>query len=195
MWLVGLYRYRCRHPCTARCKPSDLVFCTLRRRLHQPLHCRSLCIEGRSHVAGAACWSVSERNKHQGADGHCRVDDCRENPFSCRAVSNGLHQIAQRQKTDDERTYTDGCNSTDRPAVDPAGRSRTDGEGDTVHRGQESDGGTAAAPIWITTWGMYGSIACTTLPMRLIMVAPIRRLQKNRTARRWFLCVISVRVV
>ncbi|MGB6516184.1 hypothetical protein [Mycobacterium sp.] len=39
-----------------------------------------------------------------------------------------------------ERTYTDRCNGTDGQAVNPAGRSRTDGEGDTVHGGQESDG-------------------------------------------------------
>jgi len=33
------------------------------------------------------------------------------------------------------------------------------------------------------------------LPMRLTVVAPIRKPQKNRTARWWLLCVISVRVV
>jgi hypothetical protein len=33
------------------------------------------------------------------------------------------------------------------------------------------------------------------LPMRLTMVAPTRKHQKNRTALRWCLCVISVWVV
>jgi hypothetical protein len=39
--------------------------------------------------------------------------------------------------------------------------------------------------------GTYGSTACVTLPRTLTMVAPIRSTQKNLTARRWFLWLIS----
>jgi hypothetical protein len=56
-------------------------------------------------------------------------------------------------------------------------------------------GGTAAAPIWMTMRAMYGSTACAILPMRLTVVAPIRKHQKNRTARWWFRWAISVWVV
>jgi hypothetical protein len=51
-----------------------------------------------------------------------------------------LHQIAQRQEAQSERSDADGCNSTDRPAVNPAGCSCTDCEGDAVHGSQERDG-------------------------------------------------------
>ena len=47
----------------------------------------------------------------------------------------------------------------------------------------------------MTMRGMYGSTACAMLPTRLTMVAPISKPQKNRTARWWFLWVISVWVV
>ena len=56
-------------------------------------------------------------------------------------------------------------------------------------------GGTAAAPIWTMTCGRYGSIARAMLPTRLTKVAPIRKHQKNRTARLWFRWVISVWLV
>jgi hypothetical protein len=39
-----------------------------------------------------------------------------------------------------ERANPDDCNSTDRPAINPAGRPCTDGEGDAVHGGEEGDG-------------------------------------------------------
>jgi hypothetical protein len=55
-------------------------------------------------------------------------------------------------------------------------------------------GGTAAVPIWMTTSGRYGSTACEILPTRLSVVAPIRKHQKKRTARRWFFAATSVRV-
>ena len=74
-----------------------------------------------------------------GADGHRRVDDRGENPCSCRAVPNGSHQIAQRQETRGKCACADGCNRADRPTVNPAGCSRTDGEGDAVYGCQESD--------------------------------------------------------
>ena len=95
---------------------------------------------GQMSGARAACWFVPERNQHHGADGHCRVDDRGENPCSCRAVPNTLHQISQRQETHGERACADGGNSADRPAVNPAGRSRTDGEGNAVHGGEKGDG-------------------------------------------------------
>jgi hypothetical protein len=44
-------------------------------------------------------------------------------------------------------------------------------------------------PIWTATWGMYGSSAWVMLPVRLTRVAPIKRPQKKRTARWWFLWV------
>jgi hypothetical protein len=81
-----------------------------------------------------------KRNQHHGADGHCGVDDRGENPCSCRAVPDGAHQIPQRQETHGECTYTDGCNSADRPAVYPARCSRPDGEGDAMHGGEQGDG-------------------------------------------------------
>jgi hypothetical protein len=56
-------------------------------------------------------------------------------------------------------------------------------------------GGTAAAPIWMTTCGRYGSTACAMLPMMMTVVAPIRKPQKNRTARWWFRLVMSVWVL
>ena len=56
-------------------------------------------------------------------------------------------------------------------------------------------GGTAAAPIWTTMRGMYDSAACAMLPIRLTVVAQIKKLQKNRTARWWDLWVISAWVV
>jgi hypothetical protein len=90
------------------------------------------------HGAGAACWFVPECNQHQGADGNGRVDDCRENPCRCGAVSNHLHQIAQRQELHGESPKPDDCNSTDRPAVNPAGCPCADGEGDAVHGSKES---------------------------------------------------------
>ena len=63
-----------------------------------------------------------------------------ENRCRCRAVPDDSHQIAQRQETHGECAYADGCDSADRPAVNPAGRSRTDGQGDAVHGGKEGDG-------------------------------------------------------
>jgi hypothetical protein len=51
-----------------------------------------------------------------------------------------LHQISQRQKTQGERASADGCNSTDRPVINPAGRPSTHSEGDSVHSSKESDG-------------------------------------------------------
>ena len=98
------------------------------------------CIGGRGHGARAACRFVPERNQHQGADGHCRIDDCREHPCSRGAVADVSHQIAQGQEAHRERAYADGRNSADRPAVNPAGRSRTDSEGDAVHGGEQCDG-------------------------------------------------------
>jgi len=56
---------------------------------------------------------VSERNQHQGADGHRRVDDCGENPRRCGAVPDDSHQIAQRQETHGECACADGGNSAD----------------------------------------------------------------------------------
>ena len=85
----------------------------------QPLHRWSLCIGGHGRGAGAACWFVPERNQHQGADGHCRVDDRGENPCRCGAVPDGSHQIAQRQEAHGECADADGRNSADRPAVNP----------------------------------------------------------------------------
>jgi hypothetical protein len=41
------------------------------------------------------------------------------------------------QETHGECAYADGCNSADRPAVDPAGGSGTHGEGDAVHRSEQ----------------------------------------------------------
>jgi hypothetical protein len=83
---VGLYRCRGLYwlgsyglcPCTGRCKRCDLAFCTLSPRLRRPLHRWTWCIGGSRHGAGAACWFVPECNQHQGADGNCCVDDCRE---------------------------------------------------------------------------------------------------------------------
>ncbi len=146
---VGLQRCRglyplglCRLcPPTGRRKPCGLGLCTLPWRLRQPLHHWSLCIGGRGPGANSPCWFVPECNQHQRADGHRRVDYGGEDTCNFRAVSNRLHQIAQRQKADNERTYTDGRNSTDGPAVNPAGCSRTDGEGDAVHGGEEGVGG------------------------------------------------------
>jgi hypothetical protein len=37
----------------------------------------------------------------------------------------------------------------------------------------------AAAPIWTMTSGMYGSTACAMLPIRLTVVAPIKRPRKS----------------
>jgi hypothetical protein len=53
-------------------------------------------------------------------------------------------------------------------------------------------GGTAAAPIWMTTLDRYDSTACAMLPIKLTEVAPIRKDQKKRTARRWFFSAIPV---
>jgi hypothetical protein len=39
------------------------------------VHRWTLCIGGRGTGAGPLCWLVPESNEHQGADGHCRVDD------------------------------------------------------------------------------------------------------------------------
>ena len=64
----------------------------------------------------------------------------RKNPCSCRAVPDNSHQMAQRQETHGECAYADGCNSADRPTVNPAGRSSTDSEGDAVYGRKEGDG-------------------------------------------------------
>jgi hypothetical protein len=100
-----------------------------------------------------------------------------------------LHQIAQRQKTDGERTYTDGRNSTDGPAVNPAGCSRTDREGDAVHGGEESDGGHGGRT------DLDDDVRDVRQHCVRDEVAPSRKPQKNRTARRWFLWLISVGVL
>ncbi|MDT5058823.1 MAG: hypothetical protein QOF66_7189 [Mycobacterium sp.] len=148
--LCRIRLYRCRDPyrlellrlCprTVRCRRGDLGFCTVGRRLRERPHRCGLCIGRRGHGAGAACWFVPERNQHHGADGHCRVNDRGENPCRCRAVPDDSHQIAQRQEAHGECACADGCDCADRPAVNPAGRSGTDGEGDAVHGGEESDG-------------------------------------------------------
>jgi hypothetical protein len=125
------------------------------------LHRWSLCTGRRGHAACAACWFVPERNQHQGADGNCRVDDRWENPCPCGWCARLGQQVTESAEAEYECARTDVCNSADRPAVNPAGCSRTDGESDAVHSREQNDGRYCAAPIWTTMRGMYDNTAPT----------------------------------
>ena len=104
-------------------------------------------------------------------------------------------QVTESAEAEHECARTDDCNSRDSPAVNPAGCSGTDGEGDAVHGGEESDGRHGGCTDLDGDAWDVGQHRVVMLPMRLTRVAPIRKHQKKRTARWWFLCVISVWVV
>jgi hypothetical protein len=118
--------------------------------------------------------------------GHGRVDEHREDPCSFRAVADRAHQITQRQKTHGESAYTDGGNTANRTAVDPAGCPRTDGESDAVHGGEESNwwhGGCTDLDdyVWHVRQHGVGDVAD-----QIDQVGPNQEAPEKRTARRWF---------
>ena len=53
---------------------------------------------------------VTERNQHQGADGHCGVNDRGKNPCPCGWCARLDQQVTETPEAEHECARTDGCN-------------------------------------------------------------------------------------
>ena len=125
----------------------------------------------------------------------CGVDEGGEDPCPGAWCARLDQQVTQSAEAEHECARTDDCNRRDSPAVNPAGRSGTDGEGDAVDGGEKDDGRHSGGTnldddARDVRQHRMRDVADQADRGRTDQEAP-----ENRTARWWFLWVISIWVV